>query len=60
MCAEAGRLDVRDIDLERLAERVGRDWSFIGARWPVRCAECGERNVEVRITAPGPSHPGVR
>ena len=26
-----------DIDLERLAERVGRNWEFINRRWPVRC-----------------------
>ncbi len=41
-----------DIDLGRLAERVGRDWYFINRRWPVKCATCGERNMEVRITAP--------
>ena len=50
----------RDIDLERLAERIGRDWCFINRRWPVRCATCGERNVEVRITPTAPPHPGLR
>ena len=59
-CLKAGRPDVRDIDLKQLAERVGRDWCFINRRWPIRCATCGEREVEVRITAPAPSHPGVR
>jgi len=44
-CRHAG-----DIDLERLAGRLGRDWTFINRRWPVRCARCGNRNVEVRIT----------
>jgi hypothetical protein len=39
----------RDIDLHRLAEKVGRDWSFIGRRWPIRC-RCGNRDVEVRIS----------
>ena len=29
---EAGRLAARDIDLERLAEHVGRDWYFISRR----------------------------
>jgi hypothetical protein len=28
-CQKAGRPDVRDVDLERLAGRVGRDWYFI-------------------------------
>jgi hypothetical protein len=59
-CSKAGRLDVRDIDPERLAERVGRDRCFINRRWPVRCATCGERNVDVRIMAPTPSHPRLR
>ena len=56
-CLNAGRPDVRDIDLERLAEHVGRDWVFINARWPVRCATCGNRGVEVRITPPVAPHP---
>lgn len=33
-CAKAGRLDVRDIDLNRLAGHLGRDWGFIDRRWP--------------------------
>ena len=41
------------IDLEKLAEHVGRDWYFIGRRWPVKCSECGSSNVETRI-APKP------
>ena len=49
-----------NIDLERLAERVGRDWHFINRRWPVKCATCDERKVKVRITPPWSSHPGVR
>ncbi len=58
-CAKAERPDVRDINLEWLAGHLGRGWKFVGARWPVKCAECGERNVEVRITPPAPPHPGV-
>jgi hypothetical protein len=38
-----------DIDLEKLAEHVGRDWYFIARRWPLKCAECGSSNVETRI-----------
>ena len=59
-CSRAGRIAGRDIDLERLAEHVGRDWYFINRRWPVRCAICGERNVEMRIVPPAPSHPNLR
>jgi len=59
-CSKAGRLDVRNIDLKQLAKHVGRDWYFISRRWPIPCATCGERNVEVRIRAPVPSHPGQR
>jgi len=50
-CAEAGRPDVRDIDLTRLAGHLGRNWRFINRRWPVKCATCGEKTVKVRITA---------
>jgi hypothetical protein len=39
-----------DIDLEKLAERVGRDWYFIARPWPVKCADCGNGDVEVRIS----------
>ena len=49
-----------DIDLERLAARVGRDWMFVGRRWPVKCAQCGEPKVEVRITPQQPPHPQRR
>ena len=42
-----------NIDLERLANRVGRDWYFVARRWPVKCAECGSSDVETRI-APKP------
>jgi hypothetical protein len=41
----------RDIDLHKLAEKVGRDWNFIGRRWPVKC-RCGNCEVEVRISPP--------
>ena len=43
--------ETSDIDLHKLADEVGRDWKFVGARWPVRCL-CGNRHVEARI-APG-------
>jgi len=59
-CLKAGRPHVRDIDLNRLAGHLGRNWCFINRRWPVRCAACGERDVTVRIAAPAPSHPNVR
>ena len=39
-----------DIDLEKLAERVGRDWYFIARRWPVKCADCGDLE-EAAVTA---------
>jgi hypothetical protein len=42
-----------NIDLEKLAERIGRDWYFIARRWPVKCVECGSSDVETRI-APKP------
>ena len=59
-CLNADRPHVRDIDLNRLAGHLGRDWCFINRRWPVKCAVCGERDVEVRITVPAPPHPNVR
>jgi hypothetical protein len=43
-----------DIDLGKLAERVGREWCFVNRSWPIRCAACGELNVEVRITPKPP------
>ena len=55
-CSQAGRVDARDIDLKRLAERVGRDWYFVNRDWPIRCAACGEQKVKVRITPPAPPH----
>ena len=58
-CLWAGRPDVRDLDLTRLAGHLGRIWCFIDRRWPIRCATCGERDVTVRITAPAPSHPNA-
>jgi hypothetical protein len=59
-CLRAGRPDVRDIDLNRLAGHLGRNWCLINRRWPIKCATCGKRNVEVRITASAPSHPNAR
>ena len=56
-CLKAGRPDVRALDLTRLAGHLGREWRFIGQRWPIKCATCGESNVKVRIAAPAPSHP---
>jgi len=41
-----------DIDLGRLAERVGRDWYFIARRWPVKCAGCGRSGVEMLAPKP--------
>jgi hypothetical protein len=59
-CLNADRPHARDIDLNRLAGHLGRDWRFIDQRWPIKCATCGERDVKVRITAPAPPHPNVR
>jgi len=56
-CLKARRPDVRALDLTRLAGHLGREWRFIGQRWPIKCATCGDSNVKVRITAPAPSHP---
>src|SRR3954463_11680230 len=39
-CLKAGQPDVRDIDLNRLAGHLGRNWCFIDRRWPVKCATC--------------------
>jgi hypothetical protein len=38
-----------DIDLPRLIGHVGREWVFIGRRWPVKCANCGSGDIETRI-----------
>jgi hypothetical protein len=59
-CLKAGRPDVRDLDLTRLAGHLGRNWCFIDRRWPITCATCGERDVKVRITAPTLPRPNVR
>ena len=59
-CLRADRPHVRDIDLNRLAGHLGRNWNFINRRWPVKCAVCGERDVKVRITVPAPPHPNLR
>ena len=59
-CLKAGRPHVREIDLEQWAQHVGRDRMFINARWPVRCATCGNQDVQVRITPAAPSHPTSR
>ena len=59
-CLKARRPDVRDLDPNRLAGHLGRNWCFIARRWPIKCATCGEPNMQVRITAPAPSHSNVR
>ena len=38
-CSMAGG---RAIDLDRLIDRLGADWVYVGVRWPVKCARCGE------------------
>jgi hypothetical protein len=43
----------RAIDLNKLADKVGRDWKFIGAHWPVKCRECGT-SLAVTLTPPPP------
>jgi hypothetical protein len=39
-----------EIDLQALADQVGREWVFIRQKWPVRCPHCGA-DVEIRIGA---------
>jgi hypothetical protein len=46
--------ETSDIDLYKVADEVGRDWKFVGARWPVKCS-CGNRHVEARIAQRGSS-----
>jgi hypothetical protein len=58
-CLNAGRPHARDIDLNRLAGHLGRDWCFIDQRRPIKCATCGEPDVQIRITAPAPPHPNM-
>ena len=40
--------ETSDIDLHKVADEVGLDWKFVGARWPVKC-RCGNPHVEARI-----------
>jgi hypothetical protein len=40
---------IRDIDLNKVAEKVGRDWRYIGAHWPVKCRDCGT-SLKVSLT----------
>jgi len=35
--------DFRPLDIHRLIARLGRDWRYVGRRWPVCCAVCGSR-----------------
>jgi hypothetical protein len=42
---------IGDVDIPRLAEHVGRDWMFVGRRWPVHCAACGSEDIETRLSA---------
>ena len=33
----------RPLDMNQLVARLGRDWRYVGRRWPVCCALCGSR-----------------
>jgi hypothetical protein len=33
----------RPLDMNKLIARLGRDWRYIGRRWPVVRSECGTR-----------------
>lgn len=40
------------LDLDRLADKLGRDWVYIRKRWPIRCSACGSANTTIRIGQP--------
>jgi len=51
----------RNIDLQKLAEYVGRERVFVGRRWPMKYAVCDSRDVQVLIAALTPnSHARTR
>ena len=37
------------IDLDAVAALKGWDWSSVRQRWPVKCRECGSKQVVVTI-----------
>lgn len=54
-CAAHG---MRAIDLDRLIERLGADWVYVGRRWPIKCAVCGgPLSSFVSPTGPGMGRP---
>ncbi|WP_395623376.1 hypothetical protein [Sphingomonas daechungensis] len=56
-CNDCGRGS--DIDLDAVAARRGRDWSYIRQKWPIRCGACGSGNTSIRIGIAGrPRGPG--
>lgn len=55
-CADCGS-GLR-VDMEKLAAKAGRDFKFIGRRFPLRCPLCGSGDVSTRVSsAPPAGHP---
>lgn len=55
-CNEARCMHSAELDLEALAERLGRDFVAVGDPNPLvrrlRCQECGGRNLGLILSAP--------
>ena len=48
----------RPLDMAVLIARLGRDWRYVGRRWPICCAVCGSR---LQVTIAGDQRgPGER
>lgn len=39
------------VDMDRLAAKVGRDFYYIGRRFPLHCPLCGSDDVSTRISS---------
>jgi hypothetical protein len=39
------------VNMQRLASKIGRDFYYIGRRFPLRCPVCGSDNVSTRISS---------
>lgn len=50
-CAAEGCTHSVQVDLVQLAERIGRDWEFVGATLPMRCSVCGARGPRMMVIA---------
>lgn len=40
-----------DVGARQLAELFGREESYVAARFPLKCARCGSRDLEYRVQA---------